>query len=289
MRTVNPRIVYGSIKGFDRASPYADLLAFDAIAQATGGILSITGEPDDPPLKPGPSFGDTGTCLHLAIGILAALLQRQTTGEGQLVRVSMQEAMINFCRQNFSRMSADTDVIPRRGNHSSLGSGPADVFPCAPSGPNDYVYLYTSRAGSRMWENLLSATGREDLLSDPRFATPELRGHHPREIYDIVSAWTRTRTKREVMEIVGAGGVPVGAGFDSRDLYCNDYLRDSGMIVTLDHPQRGRVTILGWPVRMSGSHVPPAIARFLARTRMRCSPGFSAAPPLRWRSSGATA
>ncbi len=265
VRAVNPRVVYGSIKGFDPDGPYGGFLAFDSIGQATGGVLSLTGEPDGPPLKPGPSFGDTGTGLHLAIGILAALLQRDRTGEGQVVRVSMQEAMVNFCRQNLSRVRPDGAPVPRYGNHSPLGSGPADLFPCHPGGPNDYVFLYTSRAGSQHWERLLEVIGRTDLLGDPRFATPELRGSHPQEIIDIVSVWTRKYTKFEVMEEVGRAGVPVGAVMDSRDLMTNEHLRKNGTFVTVDHGQRGPVTIPGWPVRMSGSHVPPVAAPLLGQ------------------------
>jgi formyl-CoA transferase len=265
VRAVNPRVVYGSIQGFDPEGPYGSFLSFDSIAQATGGVLSLTGEPDGPPLKPGPSFGDTGSGLHLAIGILAALIQRDTTGEGQMIRVSMQEAMVNFCRQNFSRVKPGGAPIGRYGNHSPLGSGPADLFPCAPGGPNDYVFLYTSRAGSQHWERLLEVIGRTDLLGDPRFATPELRGSHPDEIIDIVSVWTRQHTKFEVMETVGRAGVPVGAVMDSRDLMTDDHLRRNGTFTTVEHGQRGPVTIPGWPVRMSGSNVPPTSAPLLGQ------------------------
>ncbi len=265
VRAVNPRVVYGSIKGFDPDGPYGSFLAFDSIAQAMGGVLSLTGEPDGPPLKPGPSFGDTGAGLHLAIGVLGALLQRQVTGEGQMIRVSMQEAMVNFCRQNLSRIKPDGAPIPRYGNHSPLGSGPADLFPCHPGGPNDHVFLYTSRAGSQHWERLLEVIGRTDLLGDPRFATPELRGSHPQEIIEIVSVWTRQHTKFEVMDILGRAGVPVGAVMDSRDLLGDAHLRRNGTFVTVDHGQRGPVTIPGWPVKMSASHVPPVAAPLLGQ------------------------
>lgn len=263
VREINPRMIYGSIKGFDPAGAYGNFLAFDSIAQATGGILSVTGEPSGPPMKPGPSFGDTGTGLHLAIGILAALIQRQVTGRGQLVECAMQEAMVNFLRQNMSRVRPGDPPIPRYGNRSPLGSGPADVFPCKPGGPNDYVFLYTSRAGSQHWERLLGVIGRTDLLGDPRFSTPELRGMHPQEIIEIVSVWTRQLTKFEVMETVGAAGVPVGAVMDTRDLYEDEHLNQNGTIVTIEHKQRGPVTIPGWPVRMSGCHVPVVAAPLL--------------------------
>lgn len=263
VRKIDPRVIYGSIKGFDPDGPHGNFLAFDSIAQATGGILSVTGEPGGPPTKPGPSFGDTGTGLHLAIGILAALIQRQATGRGQLVQCAMQEAMVNFLRQNMSRVRPGDPPIPRYGNRSPLGSGPADIFPCKPCGPNDYVFLYTSRAGSQHWERLLGVIGRIDLLGDPRFATPELRGMHPVEIIEIVSSWTRQHTKFEVMEIVGAAGVPVGAVMDTRDLYENDHLNRNGTIVTIEHKQRGPVTIPGWPVRMTECHVPVVAAPLL--------------------------
>ena len=264
VRELNPRLIYGSIKGFDPDGPYGSFLAFDSIAQASGGILSLTGEPSGPPMKPGPSFGDTGTGLHLAIGILAALIQRQATGRGQLVQCAMQDAMVNFLRQNMSRVKPGDPPMPRYGNRSPLGSGPADIFPCQPGGPNDYVFLYTSRAGSLHWERLLDVIGRTDLLGDPRFATPELRGMHPEEIIEIVSAWTRQHTKFEVMERVGTAGVPVGAVMDTRDLYQDEHLNRNGTIVTIQHKQRGPVTIPGWPVRMSDCHVPVVAAPLLS-------------------------
>jgi formyl-CoA transferase len=260
---LNPRIVYGSIKGFDPDGPMGQMLAFDAIAQAAGGIMSVTGLPGGVPLKPGPSFGDTGTGLHLAIGILAALLQRHTTGRGQLVRVAMQDAMLNFLRQNMSNVKPGDPPAGRNGNRSALGTGPADIFPCKPFGPNDFVYLYTSRAGDRQWERLLEVIGRIDLIGDPRYATPELRGSHPDEILALFSDWTSQYTKFEIVDILGPKGVPVAPIMDTRDLYADEYLNRSGAMVTVGHKQRGRVTFPGWPVKMSDSNVPVVAAPLL--------------------------
>ncbi len=260
---LNPRIIYGSIKGFDPDGPMGHVLAFDPIAQASGGIMSVTGLPEGIPLKTGPSFGDTGTGVHLAIGILAALVQRYATGRGQLVRVAMQEAMLNFLRQNMSKVKPGDPPAGRNGNRSALGTGPADIFPCKPFGPNDYVYLYTSRAGDRQWERLLEVIGRPDLIGDPRYATPELRGSRPDEILALFSDWTKQYTKFEIVEILGPKGVPVAPVMDTRDLYNDEYLNQNGAIVTVEHKQRGRVTFPGWPVKMSDSQVPVVAAPLL--------------------------
>ena len=168
---INPRIVYATIKGFRPGSPYEKFLSFDMIAQATGGIMSITGEPDGRPIKPGTTVGDTGTGLHCAIGILAALYQCRQTGLGQLVQVAMQDAMTNYCRIAYATQARDNAPCPRTGNQVVLGTtAPSDSYRCKGDGPNDYVYIYSSRAGNAQWERLLKVIGREDLQGDPRFA-----------------------------------------------------------------------------------------------------------------------
>ena len=156
--------------------PYGNFLAFDMIAQAAGGAMSITGEPDGRPLKPGPTIGDTGTGLHGAIGILAALYQRQFTGEGQRIELAMQEAVINFGRIAYAAQCSVGKAAPRIGNQSVLGTNaPSETYPCKGGGPNDYCYIYTSRANPQHWERLLKVIGREDLIDDPRFDSPQER------------------------------------------------------------------------------------------------------------------
>jgi formyl-CoA transferase len=256
VRAINPRIIYAQVKGFAPDGPYANFLSFDMIAQSVGGALSTTGEPGQRPIKPGPTIGDTGTGLHVAIGILAALYQRQLTGRGQCIEVAMQEAVINFGRIAYASQAMWGQPAPRVGNQSVLGtSAPSEVYECRGGGPNDYCYIYTTRAGNHQWERLVKVIGREDLLSDPRFATPTERHRHRDEVDALLSSWTRQRSKVEVMETLGRAGVPAGAVFDTMELSQDPDLRRRGAFVTVQHPVRGEFTMPGWPVRMSDSEV----------------------------------
>lgn len=266
VRRLNPRVVYASIKGFGAGSPYESFLAFDMIAQSVGGALSITGEPDGRPLKPGATIGDTGTGLHAAIGILAALFQRQFTGRGQRVEVAMQEAVINFCRIAYASQLLWNMPAPRIGNRSVMGTNaPSEAYPCKGGGPNDYCYIYTTRAGNHQWERLLHVIGRDDLLDDPRFATNVDRFANRDAVDAVIQPWVAERTKVEVMQALGRAGVPAGAVFDTQELYDDPYLRQRGMFAVVQHPKRGEVTMPGWPVRMSDSHVPLAAAPLLGQ------------------------
>ncbi len=266
VRRVNPRIIYAQIKGYAPEGPYGKFLAFDMIAQSTGGSLSITGEPDGRPLKPGATIGDTGTGLHTAIGILAALYQRQTTGRGQRIEVAMQEAVINFCRIAYASQLLWNQAAPRIGNRSVLGTNaPSEAYPCKGGGPNDYCYIYTTRAGNHQWERLLSVIGREDLLEDPRFVTNKDRFANKDALDEVLKPWMAERTKVEVMETLGKAGVPAGAVFSTDELLHDPFLRERGMFPTVHHPVRGDVTIPGWPVKMSDSHVPVTSAPLLGQ------------------------
>jgi formyl-CoA transferase len=253
---INPRIIYAQIKGFAPDGPYGSALAFDMIAQAAGGVMSITGEPDGRPLKPGVTLGDTGTGLHCAIGILGALYQRNATGLGQRVEVAMQEAMINYARIAFAFQEMNDAPAPRVGNQSILGaSAPSEAYACSGGGVNDYCFIYSSRVASHHWGRLLEAIGMSKLKDDARFSTPELRYEHRQEIDAMVGAWARKYDKRTVMNTLASAGVPAGAIFDTQELRNDPHLRARGMFVTVQHPVRGSVTIPGWPVRMSASHV----------------------------------
>jgi formyl-CoA transferase len=252
---INPRIVYAQVKGFARDSRYANYLSFDAIAQATGGAVSITGEPDEKPFKPGPTMGDTGTGLHLAIGILAALYQRISTGVGQRVEVAMQDTVINFCRIAYSRQLRTGHAAERMGNRNQLSANaPSDLYPCKPGGPNDYCMIYPTRsAGRPHWDRLLAVIGRSDLIGDPRYSLPQARWERRDEVDELVSTWTQQHTKLEVMEVLGEAGVPAGAVFDTMELSTDPDMLARSIFATIDHPQHGRVTIPGWPVKLSGS------------------------------------
>jgi formyl-CoA transferase len=266
VRAINPRIIYAQIKGYGPDGPYGTFPSFDMIAQAVGGALSITGEKDGRPLRPGPTIGDTGTGLHCAIGILAALYDREFTGQGQRIEVAMQDAVINFCRIAYARQAVSGCAAERVGNGSALiASAPSAAYPCRPGGPNDYVYIYTSRAGNRQWDRLLRAIGREDLLDDPRFARPQARQDHEAEVDALLGAWTRAHTKREAMEFLGRAGVPAGAVFDTRELSEDPYLRQRGTFVTIEHPVRGPFTMPGWPVKLSRSPVAVTAAPLLGQ------------------------
>ena len=256
VRKINPRIIYASVKGFAPDGPFGKFLSFDMIAQSVGGSVATTGESDGRPLKPGPTIGDTGTGLHTAIGILAALYQRQFTGKGQRIEVAMQEAVINFGRIAYASQALWDKPAPRVGNQSVLGtSSPSEVYPCKGDGPNDYCYIYTTRAGNHHWERLCKIIGREELIDDERFSTPESRWKHRSEVDAVLTAWTKQRSKVDVMTTLGEAGVPAGAVFDTMELISDPHLRKRGMFVTVKHPIRGDFTMPGWPVKMSESYV----------------------------------
>src|SRR5262245_34439417 len=261
---LNPRIIYAQVKGFGKGSPYEHFLSFDMIGQATGGVMSITGEPDGRPIKPGSTLGDTGTGLHCAIGILGALYQRQFSGRGQKVEVAMQDAMVNYCRIAYAAQALHGKPCARMGNQVVLGTNaPSDTYKCKGNGPNDYCYVYTSRANNVQWERLLKVVGREDLLADPRFATPQSRVKHVKEIDAIIARWMAEHDKRQAMLILGRAGVPAGAVFDTMELSTDESLRARRIFVTVDHPLRGEMTMPGWPVRLSASDVPVTAAPLL--------------------------
>ncbi len=263
-REINPRIIYAQVKGFAPDGPYGKFLAFDMIAQATGGAMSITGERDGRPLKPGPTIGDTGAGLHCAIGILAALYQRQFTGRGQRIEVAMQEAVINYGRVSYASQALWSKPAPRNGNQSILGTNaPSEAYQCKGGGPNDYCYIYTSRATSQHWDRLLKIIGREELIGDPRFAAAEARYQNRDDVDRMLSNWTRQHDKRTVMQTLGEAGVPAGAVFDTQELSTDPHLRRRGAFVTVKHPVRGDFTMPGWPVRMSESKVPIVAAPLL--------------------------
>jgi formyl-CoA transferase len=266
VRAINPGAVYASIKGYNESSPYREYLAFDYIGQAVGGALSVTGHRGGPPLKPGPTIGDTGSGLHLAIGVLAALLQRERTGCGQKVEVAMQDAVINYCRISYARQLMTGDAAERFGNQSQLGlAAPCDAYPCKGGGSNDFCFIYTSRAGTQHWDRLLEVIDREDLKGDPRFATARSRAAHSAEVDEIISEWTRRHTKREVMQLLGEARVPAGAVFDTKELIEDQALQEAGMFPHVEHGGRGEFRMPGWPVRMSASKVPVVAAPLLGQ------------------------
>ena len=171
VRELNPGIIYAQVKGFGEGSPYEKNLAFDMIAQACGGTFSVTGDPDGPPTRPGISLGDTGTGMTMAITILGALYKRKETGQGHRLQVAMQDAIMHYMRINFATQGLTGKAAQRGGSKvPGVNNAPMGLYPCAPGGPNDYVYIMTSRANPDHWDRLLKLVGREELIGDARYA-----------------------------------------------------------------------------------------------------------------------
>ena len=253
IRALNPAIIYAQVKGFGAGSPFESNLAFDMIAQACGGTMSVTGEADGPPLKPGPTIGDTGTGMLLAISILGALYRRARTGQGEHIQVAMQDAMLQYIRGAFATQTRTGRAAHRAGSGSVLARNPPmGIFPCKPGGPNDYVYVYTSRANPEHWRRLLGVIGREDLIGDPRYDTPEGRLAHDTEVEGMVADWTRRHDKHEAMRIIGAAGIPAGAVLDTSELIADPSFEARGIMQTVQHPTIGAYKMTTWPVRFSG-------------------------------------
>ncbi len=255
-KKINPKIIFASIKGFALDSPYRDYPAFDPIATHTGGLVAATGLPDQP-IKAGVSVADSGTGITCAMSIVAALLQREREGIGQRIDVAMQDFIIGLSRASWEPYY-NTGKPPRRvGNGMPLEDvGPSDTYPCKPFGPNDYVHIYCSRApGSKHFVSLCKAIGREDLLDDPRYATPRSRFDNRDTLDPIIAEWTGKHTKQEAMDILAKADVPAGALLDVGDITNDpDYLR-RGMIVEVEHPELGKLKVPGFAPRMSENHI----------------------------------
>ncbi len=251
MSAVHPGLIYARVKGFGTSGPYAGYKCMDMVAQAAGGSMSVTGEADGPPLRPGATIGDSGTGVQLALAILAAYIQRGRTGRGQLIEISMQEAMTYYMR---TAIGNGADFGERAAPRSGNGSSPMlNLYPCKGGGPNDYVYLMI--VNTRMWQNLCRAIDREDLLSDPRFARGRAREENRDTLRAELSRWTRLRDKYEAMHVIAGSGVPCAAVLDTRDLFRDPHLLERGFVHTVKHDVLGPVKLLGWPARMSASEV----------------------------------
>ncbi|NMA37154.1 MAG: formyl-CoA transferase [Papillibacter sp.] len=257
-KELNPRLIYAQIKGFGTDGPFADYPAFAPIGQAVGGVPAMTGFPDSQPCQPGVNVGDSGTGYLCAMGIIAALLQREHTGKGQRIEVTLQDACVAFGRANWEPYYNNGRVAPKRvGNGLPMEDvAPAGMYPCKPFGPNDYVHIYCSRhPGSNQFANLCRIIGREDLLSDPRMATPRSRYLVKDELDAIISQWTGQHTKQEAMDILCREDIPAGAVLDIDDITHDEYLVKRGVMTDVEHRQRGRLRVPGLAVRMDGNTV----------------------------------
>ncbi len=249
LKEINSGLIYATIKGFGTFGPYSKFKSFEPIAQAMGGAMSVTGFPDGPPTYVWPSIGDSGTGMHLAIGILAALQQRHGDGVGQHVEVSMQDAVVNLCRVSLRDHQRAGHVMPRQGNQ--LGRNvPGTTYPCQPGGANDYVYIF---AQPQMWLAFLEVIGLSELAEDDRFATPEARWENREALDAIVAAWTSQRDKHEVMRAMGEAGVPCGACQDTGEVLADPHLKAREMIVDLEYGRRGTYQTVGCPIKLSKS------------------------------------
>jgi formyl-CoA transferase len=259
IRKINPSIIYCQVKGFGEGSPYEKNLAFDMIAQACGGTMSITGERDGRPLKPGPSLGDTGTGMLLAISILGALYRRKETGKGDHLQVAMQDAMLHYIRIAFAAQNRtnNTQAAGRAADSSVSGANPPmGTFKTKGGGSNDRVYVFTSRANPDHWRRLLKVIGREDLIGDSRYESPAARAERADEVNGMIEAWTMQHTKHECMEIIGAAGVPAGAVLDTLELYNDPTFEQRQIMQTMQHPEVGPFKMVAWPVRFEGKPPP---------------------------------
>src|SRR4051795_3859799 len=261
VKELNPRAVFASVKGFGSYGPYSGFKCFEPVAQATSGAMSVTGEAGGTPLVNGANIGDSGTGMHLAMAILAALVQRGRTGKGQLVEVAMQEAVLNLTRVKFTGTLATGKPLERSGNRSATG-GYSDLLRCAPtetegSGKNDYVYIIVPPDNPEMFQAAMEVIGRPELKDDERFNTPAARARNGAALTEVLESWTLPRNKNDVMQAFAGRGMVCGAVFDTAEVLANEHLRERGTIVDLDHPTRGRFSTIITHLRLSESPVEP--------------------------------
>ena len=245
-----PHVVYASIKGFGNSGPNSNLKSYEHVAQAAGGAMSTNGFNEGPPLFTSTGIGDSGSGLHCAIGILAALRQRDLCGEAPSVDISMQDAVLNLLRVRFVETFNDGQAVKRSGN--SVWDSPKCVFPCRPNGPNDYVTMVIT---GDAWESLLALSGNSNLIGNKIYETEDSRKEHADEIYEIIAEWTKTHSKNEIMEILSDLGIPCSPVKDTVELLNDEHLSERQMIVNLNDPDRGEYKAIGCPIKVGNSEI----------------------------------
>ncbi|PRH85146.1 formyl-CoA transferase [Labrys okinawensis] len=266
IQELNPRMIVASIKGFG-PGPYQDCKVYENVAQCAGGAASTTGFDDGPPLVTGAQIGDSGTGLHLALGIVTALYQRTHSGRGQRVDAAMQDGVLNLCRvklrdqQRIERGPLKEypqypngkfgDAVPRAGNASG-GGQPGWILKCKgwENDPNAYIYFITQ---APVWGAICKVIGKEEWITDPDYATPEARLPRLRSIFDTIEKWTETKDKFEAMDILNKFDIPCGPILSMREIANEPSLRVTGTVVEVDHPERGPYLSVGNPIKLSDS------------------------------------
>jgi formyl-CoA transferase len=267
IQALNPRMIVASVKGFG-PGPYEDCKVYENVAQCAGGAASTTGFDDGPPLVTGAQIGDSGTGLHLALGIVCALYQRNSSGRGQKVLAAMQDGVLNLCRvklrdqQRLARTRVMKEypqypdgkfgsAVPRAGN-SSGGGQPGWIIKCKgwETDPNAYLYFIAQAA---VWKDICKVIGRQDWITDPDYATPNARLPRLKTVFATVEAWTMTQTKFEAMAELNKHDIPCGPILSMEELAAEPSLRATGTIVEVDHPTRGKYLTVGNPIKLSDS------------------------------------
>jgi formyl-CoA transferase len=267
IQEINPRMIYASINGFG-PGPYEDCKVYENVAQCTGGAASTTGFLDGLPVVTGAQIGDSGTGLHLALGIVTALYHREKSGKGQRVECAMQDGIINLCRvkmrdqqrlahgplKEYSQYGQGIpfgEATPRAGNDSG-GGQPGSIVKCKgwETDPNAYVYFITQAA---VWGNICDLIGKPEWKEAPGYATPDARLDKIKEIFSAIEAWTMTLDKFEVMRLCNPLNIPCGPILSMKEIAAEPSLRNTGTIVEVEHPKRGTYLSVGNPIKLSES------------------------------------
>ncbi|MGE3540787.1 MAG: CaiB/BaiF CoA transferase family protein [Candidatus Tectimicrobiota bacterium] len=244
LKTINPRIIYASSSGYGRGGPYAHYSAMDLTVQAVAGVMAITGYPDDPPVKAGPAMSDFIAGIHLYAAVVTALLRRERTGEGCMVEVAMHDAIYPTLTSNLGAYYDKGTVVARTANrHGGLAIAPYNTYPTS----DGWMAIFC--ASESHWPLLCDIMGRADLRADPRFTTNALRARHMEAVDALVSAWTRQFTRQDLTELLTRAGMPCGPVLSLDEVADDPNLKHRQMIVELDHPAKGRVKVIGCPLK----------------------------------------